>query len=242
MTLVVVVAAKGAPGATTTSAALAAAGAIRNMPTLLVELDPAGGSFALETQRSLDPGLGTLLAAARRGLDSSLLTAHSQVLASGVEVLLAPTAPDRAKRVVTTLAGGLAELLKQRPGLTIVDGGRWDGDNSLTPVLAAADHVIVLLRPNASGTEALRNRLSGLAEINRSNAVVCVGDQPYSAQEVAAALGVAAEAPIAHDARAARLVVSGVPLDRWLRRSSLMRSTLDMVDRLTANHDSEVLV
>ncbi len=242
MTLIAVVAAKGSPGATTTSAALAAAGATRAIPTLLVELDPAGGSLALETQLSLDPGLGTLMAAARRGLDPTLVTAHSQVLGNGVEVLLAPTAADRATRVAHTLTNKLIEALADRPGLTIVDCGRWDRDNEVTPLLAAADHILLVLRPTLAGTEAARTRLPGLIGINPSSALVCIGDEPYSASDVAEAIGVPAEAPIAYDRRAARLVVSGMPLDRWLRRSSLIRSASGLLDRIVADHQTEVLV
>lgn len=242
MTLVAVVAAKGAPGATTTSAALAAAGAMRDIPTLLVELDPAGGSLALDSQRSLDPGLLTLMAAARRGIDRTLIEVHSQMLGNGVEVLFAPTSPERARHVVTTLTPGLAGTLANRPELAVVDCGRWDGDEGLIPIVGAADHVLLILRPTLAGTEAARTRLPGLMSINPSGTVICVGDEPYSAHDVAAALGVAVEQPIPHDSRAARMVVAGAPMDRWLRRTPLMRSAAGLIDRIVVNIELEVLV
>ena len=128
------------------------------------------------------------------------------------------------------------------PDLTIVDCGRWDEQPELAPLLAIADRVLLVLQPTLSGTEAARTRLSSLIEINPKVDVVCIGDDPYSRNEVASALSVPIHASIAHDPRAARLVVSGVPVDRWLRRSSLMRSASALMEPILASHNLEVSV
>jgi cellulose biosynthesis protein BcsQ len=232
MTMLALVAGKGSPGVTTAAALLAAATAARGERPLLVELDPAGGTLALDAQVGLDPGLLSLAAAARHGLDESLIEAHSQTLPNGVSVLLAPTSPLRARSAVTSLAGELATLLPRRPGPVVVDCGRWDGADTLVPILAAADSVIVLLRPTIAGTEHVRTRLAGLMQHNPRLRVVSIGEAPYPPPEVAAALGVPLQPALADDSRAAHVVRSGAPLDRWLRRTALVRSARSLVDQL----------
>lgn len=234
MTVIVLLSAKGSPGVTTTAAALAAAAVDQRMPATIVELDRSGGTLVLDTQRSLEPGLFTLLAAARRGLDPNLIDVHGQTLANGVLALFAPTSPERAGKAAVTLAEPLSSVLRARAGMTLVDLGRWDGDVRLSPAITAADLVLVMLRPSLAGTEHVRTRLDAITAINPRTRVVCVGDDPYSPSEVAAALGVDPQPGVAFDARAAQLVVGGVPLDRWLRRTSMMRSAGALLDHLVA--------
>lgn len=232
MTIIALLSAKGSPGVTTAAAALAAAAAERGTPATIIELDPAGGTLALDTQRPLEPGLTTLLAAARRGLDPALIDRHCQTLPNGVNVLFGPTSPVRAAKASSILAEPLASALRHRDGITFVDLGRWEGDRHLAPVLTAADHVWVMLRPTLAGTEHVRTRLDSITALNPHTHVACVGDNPYSPAEVASALAVEVRPELASDPRAAQLVVGGVPLDRWLRRTSLMRSTYNLLDDL----------
>ena len=240
MTTVAVIAGTGSPGATTTAAVLAAAAVAQGGRPLLVEFDPSGGTLAFDAQVALDPGLLSLAAAARRVLDPSLIEAHSQTLPNGVSVLLAPTSPLRARSAIASLAPGLSALLPQHPGPVIIDCGRWDGDDGVAPVLAAADAVLVVLRPTVAGTEHVRTRLPGLVQHNACVRVVCIGEDPYPPSEVAAALGVAPEPALAYDARAAQLVRSGGPLDRWLRRTALVRSARRLLDEIVSSEATEV--
>ncbi len=234
MTVVAMLSAKGSPGVTTTAAALAAAAVAQGSQATLVEFDPAGGTLALDAQRPLEPGLFTLLAAARRGLDPKLVDLHGQTLPNGVVALFAPTAPERAQKAVAALVEPLASVLRARDGLTLVDLGRWHGDVCTAPILAAADLAIVMLRPTVAGTEHARTRLDAITAINPRTHFVCVGDAPYSPSEVAAALGVDPQPSVAFDARTAHLVAGGVALDRWLRRTSLMRSAAALLLHVTA--------
>jgi Flp pilus assembly CpaE family ATPase len=238
--MLAVVAAKGAPGATTTAAGLAAVAAIRGESALLVEFDLSGGSVALEARLSLDPGLQSLAAAARHGLDPSLIDAHAQQLPNGARVLVAPTSPDRARSAMGSLAAGLATHLPHLTGITVVDLGRWDGDERVSAVLAAATEVLVVTAPSVVGTEHTRSRLRELEHLNTHIRVVCVGEAPYPASEVAAALGVAHEPALVRDERAAELIRSGAVLDRWLRRTGLARSISGLLDRLDSVHRLEV--
>lgn len=234
MTVIALLSAKGSPGVTTTAAALAAATVDRGNPATIVELDPSGGTLVLDTQRSLEPGLFTLLAAARRGLDPKLIDVHGQTLANGVTALFAPTSPGRAAKAIANLTEPLTSALRAREGITFLDLGRLDGDPCLCPALASADQVLVVLRPTLAGTEHVRTRLDALAALNPRTQVVCVGEVPYSSEEVAAALGVEVRPSVAFDSRAAQLIAAGVPLDRWLRRTQLMRAVSALLDHLIA--------
>ncbi len=239
MTLVAVVAGKGSPGATTTATALAAVARSKNTSTLLVELDPAGGSLALDAQLALDPGLMTLVAAARHGLDPSLIDAHVQRLANGVSVLLAPMSPSRARAAMSALSSSLPTALAQRQGFTIADCGRWDGDGPIDPVLAAADAILVVLRPTAAETEHVCTRLDDLLARNTNVHVACIGEHPYRPAEVAAALGIDPAPALDVDRRTAPFVRSGAPVDRWRSRAPLLRSSRALLDRILADAPAE---
>ena len=56
---------------------------------------------------AVDPGLLTLAASGRRGLDRGTVDTHSQVLSSGAAALLAPTAADRASSALTGIGAAL---------------------------------------------------------------------------------------------------------------------------------------
>ncbi len=234
MTTILVTAGKGSPGATTTAAALAAVTAFKaDRDTLLMELDPAGGTLALGTQIPLDPGLLTLAAAGRRGLDPALLHAHSQALANGVGVIVAPTSPDRAASIARSLSAPISEAASDLDGVVIIDCGRWSNEHHLAPLAAAADEVLVTFRPDAAGVEHVRTRLGSITAASRSVRLVSIGDTPYPAAEVAGVLGVEAVQVIADDRRTAELIRTAAPIGRWLRRTSLVRSVSALADQLS---------
>lgn len=222
MTVVAVFGVKQSPGATTLAVALAALAAA-DAPSLLIEADPAGGDLAARAGRPLDPGLLTLTAAGRRGLSSELLDAHAQTLANGTQVLVAPSSPEHAHAAVSGLARSMGVVIRDRAGLTIVDIGRWDSRSAATDLLRSADAVLALFRPTIEGVEHLRTRASVL-QGDPPVLAVMVGERPYSASEVRAALDIPYVHVIADDARGAAAVGSGAPLDRWLRRSAFLRS------------------
>lgn len=240
MTLVVVTAGKGSPGATSTAAALAAAAVDLGSDTVLIEFDPAGGNLALDAQLPLDPGLLSLAAAGRRGIDPHLIDAHSQLLPNGVRVLLAPTPPERAQRVAETLAAPLAAAARTLDRLVVVDCGRWSDDGLLTPLLAAADHMVVVLRPTVAGVEHVRTRLGSLTQRQAAVHLVAIGETPYRAREVAAALRHDGIYVMAADARTAELVRAGIRVDRWLRRTPLLRSARAVITGIDGPQSEEV--
>ena len=115
MSVVALLGIKQSPGATTLAVALAALASERE--PLIIEADPIGGVLAARACIPLDPGLLTLAAAGRRGVSTQLLDAHTQTLANGARVLVAPTSMAHAQAALAGLSTSLAELLRTRPGL-----------------------------------------------------------------------------------------------------------------------------
>lgn len=234
MTTIAVGGVKHAPGATTLAVTLAG---LVGADALLVEADPQGGDIAARSGLPLDPGLLTLAAAARRGLTPQLFDAHTQRLANEATALLAPSSPNHAHAALAGLRAPLAALLTDRAGVTVIDVGRWDPRSGATEVALSADVAVLLFRPTVGGVEHARTRLDLLS--GTRTVFVAVGDQPYGASEVSAALGGGAVHVIADDQKGAELAGSGAPFDRWLRRTNYTRSVAALLDALTPASTTE---
>ena len=191
---------------------------------LIIEADPAGGDIAARAGLALDPGLVTLAAAARKGLDPTSMARHIQPMASGIDVLVAPTDPSQTISAVIAIGQPLAALLADRGGLTLIDLGRSNSSTAGLPLTRVADLAIVVCRPGVASVEHARLTLGGLRAAGVRAAALVIGTKPYSPTEIASALGEPRIFAVEHDRRAAELVVSGVAIDRWLERSALMRS------------------
>ena len=238
MTVVAVFGAKHSPGATTLALAFGALTEPDSHP-LVIEADPAGGDIAARAGLPLDPGLLTLAAAGRRGVSPQMLDAHTQILANGCRVLVAPSSPEHAHAAVSGLAGTLGPLIRSHPGHTIIDVGRWDRRSVATDVLRDAHVVLALFRPTVEGVEHLRTRISALE--GALLVPVMVGEHPYRIDEVRSALAIPQVLVLADDSRAASAVGSGALLDRWLRRSDYMRSVAALRDHLATLSPREVV-
>ena len=231
MTLVAVAAGKHAPGATTLSLALAAV-APTDVRPLVVEADPAGGDIAPRAGLAFDPGLVTLAAAVRRGASPELLHRHEQRLPNEVRALVAPSSPEQATTALTRSSDALAELLRPEP-LAIVDAGRWYAASPAAPFVCASDIVIVVLRATLEGIEHARTRLETIPGSTRRVAAL-IGDAHYPLSDVCAALELDDAFAIPRDARAATHLATGMPLDRWTRRSACLRAVNALTERVVA--------
>lgn len=234
MTTIVVAGTKGSPGATTLALALAAIMADKS--PLLVEADPAGGDMAVRCGIAVDPGLLSLAVSGRRGLDRATVDTHSQVLSSGVAALLAPTSADQASSALTGIGAALAQTLGNEARPVIIDGGRWDPRSPGADLVATASVALLVLRPSIEGVEHAHWQLTSLSSRVAHAIAVCIGERPYSSDEVRSALGVEELYVVANDARAASSIGQSVRPDRWLRRSPLMRSASELTDRLLSDH------
>lgn len=233
MTVVGLVSAKHSPGVTTAAVAMALAA---GEGSVAVEADPAGGDVAARARLTADPGLLTMAAAGRHV--ASRLSLHTQRLASGAEVVIAPTDPEQASTALAAIAERLP-LATRDQGAGFIDCGRWSPTTTTRTVLAGCDAIVVVADPSVAGVEHVRSRADALLAIGPPLAVLLVGDRPYSADEVEQALALRTIGSLAIDGRGALALYAGPP--RLARKSALCRSARAALDCLvTTEHRKEV--
>ncbi|MBY9076383.1 hypothetical protein K1X13_16235 [Nocardioides sp. WL0053] len=166
MALYALASAKGSPGVSIATMALAG-----TWPTdpVVADLDPAGGDFTWRYRTvtdepvDTDRGLLSLGAAVRRGAAEADLADHLQEIGGGVRVLAGIASP--------TQVAGLGAAWGQLPAVfraadhdVLADCGRVVPGSAVTPVLLAADAVLFVVAPTVEGTAHLRERLKGMAD------------------------------------------------------------------------------
>ncbi len=170
MSLVSLVSAKGAPGVTTLSVALAAL----TPGSVVADLDPEGGDLALRYRRDdgvlFDPERGLLSLAASLRRDPTDFTAsgpvdgHLQTTGGGLEMLLGVRGPEQAHGL-GSLWPALARALAESDRLVFADCGRVGPASPVMPVLVASRAVIVVARAELVELAHLRERLRFLNEV-----------------------------------------------------------------------------
>lgn len=225
MTVVALASAKGSPGVTTATVAVAAQWPPPRQ-AVLVELDPAGGDIGAWFGLQTEPGTGSLAAAARRGVAAGSLLDHCQRLPDGVRVVLGQPAAERAHRAATLLAPDLARA--GGDGIDVVaDCGRLDPASPAVEVARQADFAVLVSRLDVAALGHLAALVARLSPACRSVALVLVGRGPYPPAEVSAAVGAAVLGVLPHDPEGAALVAAGRHGSRG-RRSPLLRSAGDL--------------
>ena len=249
MSLIAVGAGKDSRGVTTTALALAAVWP-QTRPVLLAECDPSGGSLAARYGLSTEPGLMTLASAGRRQLHPQEVAGHTQVLPGGeLEVLLGAVRAEAAHalgRLWSSLATALANLEAD----VIADCGRLGPDSPAEPLLQAADLVLLVCEPTREGVLHLQGRIEALTAQGVLSAVILLGEEPYTAEEVRQALaqptggGAKVLGVMARDVDAAAVLAGRPGSTRRLTRSLLIRSSRtlagEIVSRLPPTEASAV--
>jgi hypothetical protein len=246
MSVLALVSAKGSPGVTTATLALAMA-----WPrwVLAAECDPAGGDFVagyLQAQAPPSDGLlGLAMALRRNRLDD--LDRHTVALDDGGDRLLLLGLRDPAQAAsVAPLWPGLAEAFADLeradpPRDVLADAGRLDPALCTADLLGRADLVLLVLRPTLAAVAAaqprvaaLRRRLTDTPVGDDGLGLMLVGDAPYTAGEVAKALGAPVLASLPVDADAARVLAGEAAADRRFARSALLRAARTAAEQLHA--------
>lgn len=224
---------KASPGVTTALLALAAAWP-PDRRVVVAELDPDGGDVAAWYDLPAQPGLLSYAAAGRRDLRPDTILAHTQPLPDlgGVQVLAGPASPEQVEAALATLLGaGLGERLH---GVTetdvLVDCGRLRPGSPVTGLLASAAATVLVARSTLAEVAHLRPRAAALR--TRRPVLLLIGDRPYTADEVAAALDVPVLGVLAHDPRGAGTLAGHRDGARGLARSKLARSAVPVAQRL----------
>jgi hypothetical protein len=219
------------PGLTTTVHAMALSWP-EGRRCLIAELDPDGGAFAARHAMPSDPGLVSLAAAGRGGLEPMQVLDHCRQLADRSPILVGPTSPDRAASALATLGPRLGPVLDALPGFDVLaDCGRLDSRSPALEIVSAAPYVLLVVEPTVEGVAQLAARLGPLPLASGRVALIAIGDKPYAPAEVARVLKLPVLGVLAHDARGAVQLAEGRP--NW--RSPLLRSAA-AVTRALASH------
>jgi hypothetical protein len=248
--LTVITSGKSAPGVTTSTWALALSWP---QPLIVADCDPAGGDMAaglLAGRVSQDRGLLSWSSSARRGTPAmtaaTMLSSHAVELPEQPNVWLLPgfTNATQGYSFTEVVWERLALALERSSAAisrdALVDTGRLVGERTNWPVLRAADHVLVTVRPSVRSvhaaediTQRLRYELGDLAKVG----ALVVGDGPYSANEVASALGLTLAGTLPTDRQAAAVLSDGASATmRTLQRSALLKAAAGLARRLAAGH------
>ena len=239
MSLVCLGSAHGSPGATTTALAIAATWP-EHRRCLLVEADPFGGVIAARYGLGDSPGLSSLAALARRGLDDDVVWQHAQQLPGGIPILVGPPTAEEAHAVLRDLAPILAEwAVAQAEVDVIVDCGRISPGSPMVRAKTEADTVLVVTRPSIDQLRPAAARSAALTSAGVRSALLLVGDHPYGPDEVAATLGVDVAGVIAWDPRTAAVLTGSHGAVRDLRRSRLVRSAATLAAELITAPDPQ---
>ena len=164
MSLVVVAAAKGTAGVTTTATALAA---VWPTPAALADCDPGGGDVALRLRGENggwlagDRGIVGLAAAARTDPGRLDVGAYLQTAVGGLPVLVGVDSPAQAMRI-GPLWRQVGEALAHAPMDVVADCGRLLPGLPSADLVAQADLLVLAARPTAEAAAHLRHLLAAL--------------------------------------------------------------------------------
>lgn len=233
MTIVALGSLKGSPGVTTTTLALAHVWPVGRDP-VVVDADPAGGDLARWLR--LDGTSGLLrLAAEGFGSDASRALRSQLRSVAGLDVLAGGVTAGASRNPLALVAAQLAEALCDLDRDVLIDCGRVYPGSPGAPLVAAADVVLVVLRPLAD--ELTRTAEDGAALLGRAHDVLLIGRgsrrRGRYRPEPVRSLGLSVRGVIDDDPRAAARLRDGGSR-RLLDRSGLVRTARAVVSGLLA--------
>jgi hypothetical protein len=239
MSMVALGSAKGSPGATTTTLALAS---WWHNPFIIIEADAAGGDIAARCGLPEEPGLVGLAAVLRRSPQlcrspDTSFTDYVQETSPGIRVVLAPTGAHQTgaaldllsnttpppSAVGTDLLIDIGRISDLRASASWINGGSSDLFVWICrPVLTDLAHLAAILD---------KRRSDGLNHV-----VVLCGPGPYPADEVASTLEVVVIGHLPNDPQGAAALWSGG--GRTWVRSALGRASKNLVNAVHAEMNS----
>lgn len=211
MSLICFASAKGSPGVTLTSLAVAAALDIQpDRRVVLLEADRSGGSLAVRYQLPRQPGLITLVAAGRHGLTRDELWNHAQELPGGLGVIVAPEREDRTAAILADGGKRLGRWLADLPDVDVVaDCGRIDSKTIDSGLVSHADRIYLLARPRAEEIQPAAALATQARQLDMAVEWLLIGDRPHDPVEVAEVTCVPVAAVLPDDSRGADAILEG---------------------------------
>jgi len=221
MRLIAVASFSGSPGVTTAALGIAACWPAAADP-LLAEADPCGGDLQAWFGLPDTPGMVSLAAAARRGSGPDLLAGHAAGLPGGLQALPGPVGASQANAAASQLAAVGYEPVTAAAAagqVIVADCGRLAPGTPVTPLLDAADVLLVVTTADAAALAHVHARLGTLVGTTGQAELLLSGRPgPYPAAEISETLGLTVAGRLPWDPAGAALL-RGVPVRRgWQTR------------------------
>lgn len=233
--LITLVSAKGSPGVTTATLALAA-----EWPrtAVVIDADPAGGDVAAGLGQGSWPPDATLVGLAVEARRTSVEAAlrrlvvrpgeHAPLTLAGVTRLGQAAALPWPEFSVAFRGMSDADLL--------CDGGRYVSPDGVGPLLQASDHVVLVTRSSLPAVRAAARLVPIMRDVLPAGGALSIlvvgGGHPYAAVDIAASCGAPLLGELPLDPRAAAVWTDGRAPARGFRRSPLQREARNVADRL----------
>jgi hypothetical protein len=228
----------GAPGATTTALALAAAWPA-DRPLRVIEADPGGGVLAARRGLAVQPGLVDAVASLLRGRNA--VDEHTQPLGENVEIVVAPTGTEQLRATLAAVDAERWRALLGNGGSAsvdrdvIVDCGRLRAGCATVAAAQCADVTLLIARPRLDQVALLQAGVPALRSAGIAPQIVLIDDGPYDAEDVAAAVDSRVAGMLPWDRRTAA-ALNGELARQRLGRSRLLRGARRLVADLLAPH------
>jgi len=256
MAVIALASAKGAPGVTTSTLALAWAWpeATGGRRLLVVDADMAGGDISTGYLRGAVPaerGLLSLAAERTANLPSRLLDYVISLDAEQARLLLTGISDRSQARSLSphwsTLAQVLKELAVEDPPFDVLlDLGRLGTTDEAVQLRERADLLLLVTRSSLTATATARSAARWLVQsvtssanqAQRCGALIVGAERPYGVAEITAAIDIPVMTTMAWDPSNADVLSTGRPAGWGFARSALMRSArravIDLYGLLTA--------
>jgi len=239
VSLVALCSGKGSPGVSTLTCV---AGAVwpSQRRVVVAECDPSGNDLAVRFGLSARLGMASLILANRRS-DSPVATFadHVQPLPGGLEALVGPVSADAASSLDRELAVAGPAVFPDGVD-TVVDCGRILADApGQREILNAAEHVVVVIRPDAAGLAHALWTLDVVRTIVTAGSIfpVVVGSSPFQVKEIEQALEAPLVVAIPFDEKSAAMACGSPGKPKRFARSSLVASVRRLVERILQASD-----
>jgi MinD-like ATPase involved in chromosome partitioning or flagellar assembly len=211
MTRVTICSAKGSPGVTTLSCVLGAVWPAHR-GVVVAECDPAGGDLAGRFGLSTRLGMTSLILTERQqGGHLPDHRDHSQQLPGGLDVLIGPAGADSAMALDHELGVSDPDLVSAGCDLLADCGRLVPGARGQEKMIRAADHLLLLIRPDVTGIAHARWASSRIRDLSACETSALIsGTGPFKPSEVAEELEIRVLGSMPFDPRAA-LIAGGAP-------------------------------
>ncbi len=233
MTLLCFASQKGSPG--TTAVALAVAAALEVSPgrrKLLMEADTTGGTLAIRYRLPVEPGLVTLAAGVRAGIEPEGLWRHAQELPGGLPVVVCPDGPEQVHAALAASGAQLGRFLNDLRGVDVIcDVGRLAPDSPALDFAAQASAVLMVARPTAEQLQPAARRMAMLRPRVGNLGWVLIGQKPHGPAEVETTFDFPVVGVIADDRRSVTSIEAGAMTKR-IRRHPFVRSSATLAATL----------